>query len=102
MLSRRIEQILEIIEKRRRSVNFLRCRLNLEQSVRCKDRLQLLEHLPAIHSQQHRALAGAIGHAQLDAHEETIELRFRERKSANLMLWVLCCDHEEGLGQFVS
>src|SRR5581483_11382491 len=46
-----------------------------------------------------RALGVAVGIAELDAHEEAVELRFGQREGSHLVRRVLRGDHEEGLGQ---
>src|SRR6266508_5097925 len=59
-LSRSIEQILQVIEQRWRSVHLSHAILNFEQCLWIKHRLQFFEHLAAIHAQKHGALAGSI------------------------------------------
>src|SRR4030095_3428534 len=66
-----------------------------------KHRFQLLQHLAAIHAQKHGALAGAVRHAQFDPHQKSVELRFGQRKSADLVLRILSCDHKKRLGQLI-
>jgi len=39
------------------------------------------------------------GVTHLDAHEEAVELRFRQRVSAVVLHGILCCDHEKRLRQ---
>ena len=46
-----------------------------------------------------RALGRAIRHAEFDAHEEAVELRFGQRKGADLVLRILRRDDEERRGQ---
>ena len=51
--------------------------------------------------EQHLPFGGAIRHAELDAHEKAVELRFRQRKCADLMLRILRGHDEERRGQGV-
>src|SRR4029077_1845614 len=97
-LSRGVKQILQVIEQRRRSMYFANVLLKLEEGFRAKYRLDFLQHVAAIHSQEHRPLAGAVRHSQLNPHKETVELRLRKRKGADLVLWILRSDDEERLG----
>src|SRR5260370_41365099 len=97
-LSRGVKQILQVIEQRGRSMYLANVLLELEERSQAKYRLDFLQHVAAIHSQEHRPLAGAVRYSQFDPHQETVELRLRKRKGANLMLWVLCRDDEERLG----
>ena len=100
-LPRCVQQILQIIEQRRRSVHRADLALNFEQGGGAEDRFQFLEHFAPIHSEQHGALAGPIRHTQFNAHEKTIELRFGQRKCSHLMLGILRSDNKEWAGQFV-
>src|SRR5207237_7543848 len=97
-LSRSVEQILQVIEQRGRSMHLANVLLKLEERFRAKYRLDFLQHLAAIHSQEHRPLTGAVRHSQLDPHQETVELRLGKRKGADLMLCILCRNDEERLG----
>src|SRR6266481_771559 len=101
-LSRGVEQILQVIEQRGRSMHFADVLLKLEKRFPAKYRLDFLKHVTAIHSQEHRPLAGAVRHSQLDPHQETVELRLWKRKGADLVLWILRRDDEERVGQFVG
>ena len=75
--------------------------LDLTQGLDAEDWLQLLQHVTPFHSEQHRALTGSIWNAKLDPHEEAIELRFRQREGADLVLRILRRDNKEGLREFV-
>src|SRR5438477_6798722 len=97
-LSRGVEQILQVIEQRGRSMHLANVLLKVEERFRAKHRLDFLQHLTAIHSQEHRPLARAVRHSELDPHQEAVELRLGKRKGADLMLWVLRRDDEERLG----
>ncbi len=97
-----VEQILEIIEQRRRGVDPAHGFLNFAQSFHTEDRLQFFQHFAAVHSEEHCAFARSVRHSQFDPHQETIKLRFRKRESADLMLGILRRNHEEGFRQIVS
>src|SRR5438132_632070 len=75
-LSRSVQQILEIIEQRRRGMDRAHFCLDLEQCFRVKNWIQFLEHLAPIHPEKHRPLACAVRHAQFDPHQKPIQLRF--------------------------
>src|SRR5712675_783462 len=46
-------------------------------------------------AEQHLALGGTIRDTEFDAHQETVELRFRQRERPDLMLRILRRQHEE-------
>ena len=96
-LARGIEQILQVIKQRRGSMRLAYVLLDLEQCLDAEYGLEFLKHVAAVHSQKHRAFAGAVRYAQLDPHQKSVELRLRERESADLMLRILRCDNEERL-----
>ena len=75
--------------------------LNFEQCLWTKNRFQFLQHLAPIHAQKHCPLAGALWHAQFDPHQKSVELRFGQRKSTDLMLRILGCDHKKRLRQLI-
>src|SRR5439155_13647412 len=100
-LPRGIKQILQVIEQRGGSVHLSDAILNFKQCFWIKHRLQFFEHLAAIHSQEHGALAGAIRHAQFDPHQKTVELRFGQWKSTDLMLRILGRDYKKRFGQLI-
>ena len=51
------------------------------------------------HIAQDFALAGGVGVADAEAHEEAVELRFGQRIGAVMLHGVLGGDHHEGRGQ---
>src|SRR5260370_38640251 len=91
-LSRGVEQILQVIEQRGRSMHLADVLLKLEERFPAKYRLGFLQHVTAIHSQEHRPLAGAVRHSQLDPHQEKGECGLRTRQGAHLWLSTLCSD----------
>ena len=56
------------------------------------------QHAPIL-SHEELALVRGIGIAQLDAHQEAIELRLGQRKGAHLLDRILRRNDEEGFGQ---
>ena len=76
--------------------------LNLDQCWWVNYRFQFLKHVTAIHAQKHGAFAGTVGHAQLDSHQKSVKLGFRQRKSTDGMLRILCGDHKKRLGQLIG
>src|SRR5206468_2673039 len=51
---------------------------------------------------KHGALASPLRHTQLDPHEKTVQLRFRQWKGAHGSLRILRCDYKKRLGQLVG
>jgi hypothetical protein len=97
--SRRCDQRLQIVEQRVGGVHLLHPCLRRGQRGRRHHRLQALDRAAAILAGEQRALRRAIGIAERDAHQKTIELRLRQRIGADLVDRVLRRDHEERLGQ---
>ena len=62
-------------------------------------RAELRDDLAPVHAGQQAALRLRIGITHLDAHQEAVELRFRQRKGADLVCGVLRGDDEERHGQ---
>ncbi len=63
------------------------------------DRSEALEFLPPALALQQHPFGGAIGIAQADAHQKTVELGFRQGKGTDLVGRVLGGDDEKRLGQ---
>ena len=57
------------------------------------------EHVAPVGAGEQRALGVAVGVAELDAHQEAVELRLGQREGADLLRRVLRGDDEERLGQ---
>ena len=62
-------------------------------------RSELGDEVAPVHAGQQAALRLGVRIAQLDAHQEAVELRFRQRKGADLVGRVLRGDDEERHGQ---
>ncbi len=58
-----------------------------------------IHQVAAVHAAQQFALRGGGGIAQMHAHQESVQLRFGQRKGPGLILRVLRGDDEEGFGQ---
>jgi acetoin utilization deacetylase AcuC-like enzyme len=74
-----------------------------EQGVefpRLQHRWLVDEQCPSVFTGQQGAFGGAVGVAQRNPHQESVELAFRECKGADLVARVLGCNYEEGLGQW--
>src|SRR5438046_568962 len=84
-----VEQVLQVIEQSRRRMHLPHACLNLRERLDLHHRLHFAEELAAIQTEEHGPLGSAARHAEFDAHEEAIELRLRQRKCADLMLWIL-------------
>ena len=98
-LTARLEQILQIIEKSGRGMNGADCALEFMKRFRAKHRPHVPQKLSAVQPQKHRAFTVSVWNTELDPHEESIELRFRQRKRADLLLRVLRCKNEKRGGQ---
>jgi hypothetical protein len=90
---------LHVIEQRRRHVDSGGFLLPFEQSRRIGDGLER-SHLGApVAADQELALGRRIGIADLDRHQEAVELGFGQRIGADLLDRVLRRDDEERIGQ---
>ena len=90
-----VEQILEVVEQRRRSYGFsARSALKSRRAFPANHRLDFRSNSRRS-CPRASPLGGAVGHAEFDAHEETVELRFRQREGADLVLRILRREHEE-------
>lgn len=68
------QQCLDVINQRRTGVNGGDGLAQGDQLLRIEQRLCLFDQVPAIGTDQHRALGSGIGITQRDAHQESIEL----------------------------
>jgi hypothetical protein len=73
--------------------------LQLTQALGGGNRLQRFDQVAPIDAAQQLALGGSRRIAKVHAHQESIQLRLRQRKCADLILWILRGDDEEWLGQ---
>ena len=97
----RFQQILQVVEQSRRRMHPPHARLDFREGLALHDWLDFAEQLAPIQSEEHGSLGGAVGDAEFDAHEETVELRFGQRKRADLMLRILRRHDEKRRGQRV-
>src|SRR5207237_10718095 len=79
-LARGIEQILQVIKQRRGSMRLAYVLLDLEQGLDAEYGLEFLKHVAAVHSQKHRACAGAVLYTQLDPRQKPGEVRLQTRQ----------------------
>ena len=73
--------------------------LQFGQFVRCEQGGQGVHHVAAVGACQQQALGSPVGVADGDAHQKTIQLRFRQCKGAQLVLRVLGGNHKKRVGQ---
>src|SRR4051812_27218332 len=90
-----VEQILHIIEQGGGGVNLSAGELDFAKPLEVESWLHVAEQLSPVSAKEHLALRRAIRDAEVDPHEETIELRFRKREGADLPLRVLRREDEE-------
>src|SRR5690606_41975350 len=86
---------LYVVEQGVRSVNLRNHRLHQQQLLRGQRRREGCEQVAAILSSQQLPLQSLVGITELDAHQEAIELRFRQWIRTYLVNGILRRDHEE-------
>ena len=96
------QQGLYVVEQGVGDVNPVQQLVCPQHLVRTGDRPDLLEHVAAVAAGQQAALRVPVRVAQADAHQKAIQLRFRQRKGADLVSRVLGGDDEERRGQPVG
>ena len=87
-------QRLNVVEQRGRNIDALDLGLSCHEVARARRR-QRLQHVAAGLAGEQRALGGAVGITEADAHQEAIELRLGQRKGPDLRQRVLRGDHEK-------
>src|SRR5690606_21478988 len=76
------EQRLHVIEQRLGDMDLRHLFLKSQQRVERNDRLLLVEDLAALAAREQLALLARAGVAELDLHEEPVELRLGQRERA--------------------
>ncbi len=92
-------QCLQIVEQRVGNMHRCDALLFGDQFCGRQARLQLRDHVAPFHAAQQLAFRRRVRVAEFDAHQEAVELRFRQRKGADLVGRILRRDDEERLGQ---
>ena len=93
---------LDVIEQRFRSVHLRHIALQAQQLLRRQRRDQGCEQVTTVLPEQQLPLEGILRIAELDAHQEPVELRFGKREGADLVHRVLRRDDEERLGHRIG
>ncbi len=91
------DQVLHIVEQRVGRVDGLHLALQLGQFVVRQHGQHAVHHVPPVGACQQHALGCAVGVADGDAHQEPVQLRFRQCKGAQLVVRVLRGNHKEGV-----
>ena len=99
MAARRGKQCLNVVEQRRGDVDLRRFALPVGQRRRVGGGRHLGDADAAVTAHQQLALGGRVRIPQLDRHQETVELRFRQRVRADLLDRVLGRDDEKRVRQ---
>ncbi len=97
--ARRREQRLHVVEKRGRDVDVTGVALPFGQRRGVGDRRDVGDARAAVAAGEELAIGGGVRVAELDGHQEAVELRFRQRIRADLLHRILRGDDEERLGQ---
>src|SRR5277367_519096 len=90
---------LNVVEKRRRHVHVQHALLQPAQALDGCDRGERVHQIAAVPAAQQFALRGGGWITQVHAHQESIQLRFGQRVSADLVLRVLGGDDEKWFGK---
>jgi hypothetical protein len=93
------EQVLHVVEQRRVAADLAHLALQEDQIGRRHAGLERRQHVAPVVAFEQRAFGLGVGIAQLDAHQEAVQLRLGQREGADLVQRVLGGDHEERFGQ---
>ncbi len=93
------DQVLHVVEQRVRGVHLHHLALQLLQLVRRQKAGQGFHDLAPVLPGEQRAFCDAVRVTERNPHQETVELGFRQRVGAQLVVRVLCGDDEKWRGQ---
>ena len=94
-----MHEALYVVDQRVRGLDAVDLRLDLRQPFAIDDRRQLLERLTTIATLEQFAFGIGLRIADLDPHQKSVELRFRQRERPRLGTRILRRDDEKRLGQ---
>ena len=89
------QQILQVIQQGRGNVNLPNVFLDRAQLVAADHLGQHGQEVAPALAGEHFALAGAVGEAELQTHQEAVELAFRQGERADLLAGILRGDDEK-------